>query len=66
MFSSSLPALIYRPDLDLLIVRWTGESPLVALQGEYDTILTQLQVHQTANLLLDIRHRDALIHEMTH
>ena len=63
-----LPCLriTYRPDLDLLTVRWLGESPLAALQGEYDTVLAQLQVHRTARLLLDIRRRDAPSHEMTH
>ncbi|TGE17773.1 hypothetical protein [Hymenobacter elongatus] len=49
--------LLYRPDLDLLMVRWLADVSFTELQAQYEAILIEGQSHHTLRWLLDVRRR---------
>jgi hypothetical protein len=51
--------VLYRPDLDMLIVRWLTDEALPDYQGEYSALLAAGLAHHTRRWLLDIRRRPA-------
>lgn len=54
----------YRPDLQLLVVRWPADAPLAQLQADFEAVLTAAQTHQAARWLLDVRRREELTPEL--
>lgn len=49
-----------RPDLGILIARWTADAPADKLRTQYAAILAAAQQHQLSRWLLDVRRRDQL------
>ncbi|MBX0291152.1 hypothetical protein K3G63_11910 [Hymenobacter sp. HSC-4F20] len=49
-----------RPDLGILVARWTADAPATELRAQYATILASAQQHQLSRWLLDVRRRDQL------
>lgn len=50
--------ITYRPDLEILIVRWYADAELAVLQEDYHTMLEVAQEHHCARWLLDVRRRE--------
>ncbi|SMB84788.1 hypothetical protein SAMN00120144_3855 [Hymenobacter roseosalivarius DSM 11622] len=48
----------YRPDLEILIVRWHQDAALPVLQADYQTMLEVAAEHNCARWLLDVRRRE--------
>lgn len=57
MYSSSTLVIQYRPDLDILTVRWLAELLTDRFQQEYNTILQEAQIYDTPRWLIDVRRR---------
>jgi hypothetical protein len=51
--------VLYRPDLDILIVRWLTDEALPNFREEYSDLLAAGQRHLSRRWLLDIRRRPA-------
>ncbi len=47
--------LTYRPDLDIVFLRWLVPETLLQVQGSYEAALTLAQAHGCGNWLLDSR-----------
>ncbi|RSK35251.1 hypothetical protein [Hymenobacter metallilatus] len=57
-------SLTPRPDLHILVARWTDDGPTAQLQHEYATILASAHQHGLGRWLLDVRRRDQLNPEL--
>ena len=57
MFESDTFQLAYRPDLDVLVMRWLADSTLPQLGAEYEQALAAAHLHGTTRWLLDVRRR---------
>ncbi|RTQ45277.1 hypothetical protein EJV47_25705 [Hymenobacter gummosus] len=58
--SSPTCSIQYRPDLQLLVVRWPADAPFAQLQVDFEAVLHAAQEHQAARWLLDVRRREEL------
>lgn len=58
--SDELFAIIPRPDLGILVARWSTDAPVPQLQANYETLLQAALEHGMHQWLLDVRRRDAL------
>jgi hypothetical protein len=59
MTDAATSQVLYRSDLDILIVRWLTEEELPNFREEYSALLAAGQAHHTRRWLLDIRRRPA-------
>jgi hypothetical protein len=59
MIDATASQVIYRPDLDILIVRWLTDEALPNFREEYGDLLAAGQHHLSRRWLLDIRRRPA-------
>ncbi|WP_303312626.1 hypothetical protein [Hymenobacter sp. BT730] len=50
--------ITYRPDLEILLVRWHADAELSVWQEDYHTMLAVAQQHACARWLLDVRRRE--------
>lgn len=50
--------ITFRPDLEILIVRWHTDAELVLLQEDYHAMLAVAREHECARWLLDVRRRE--------
>ncbi|QNH62683.1 hypothetical protein [Hymenobacter sediminicola] len=57
MYSSSTLNIQFRPDLDLLTVRWLDALHPDLFQQDYHTILAESRSNNTARWLVDVRRR---------
>ena len=54
----------YRPDLDILVVRWPDDAALLQLQADFTAVLAAAQQHNVARWLLDVRRREQISVEL--
>lgn len=57
MYSSPTLTIQYRPDLDMLTVRWLDSLQPAQYQQDYHTILAEARAHNTVRWLIDVRRR---------
>lgn len=62
---SGFCAIVYRPDLRLLVGRWLDDAPVPHLQADYAALLATAQEHHAGRWLLDVRRRDQLSPELS-
>jgi hypothetical protein len=48
----------YRPDLNILVVRWHQDAELAVLQADYQAMLTVATEYHCGRWLLDVRRRE--------
>ncbi|GAB3243754.1 hypothetical protein GCM10027346_40850 [Hymenobacter seoulensis] len=58
-------SISYRPDLDILIVRWHQDASLAVLQEDYLATLATAQQYHCAKWLLDVRRREGTDPELS-
>jgi hypothetical protein len=56
----------YRPDLDILVVRWPDDAPFEQLQADFEAVLKTANEYQAPCWMLDVRRRDDLAPELAH
>ncbi|MBC8082287.1 MAG: hypothetical protein H7Z21_03690 [Hymenobacter sp.] len=54
----------YRPDLDILVVRWPKDAALLQLQANFAAVLATAEQCGVARWLLDVRRRDQIRPEL--
>ena len=57
MPNSTLLNCVYRPDLDILTVRWLTDEQAATTAGDYESLLLLPEARRTANWLFDVRRR---------
>lgn len=56
--SSPTCSIQHRPDLHLIVARWSTDAPFAQLQADYRAVLELSQQQQAPHWLLDVRRRD--------
>lgn len=54
----------FRPDLQVLVVRWPADAPFPQLQADFEAILAAAVEHRAHHWLLDVRRREDLAPEL--
>lgn len=58
-------SISYRPDLNVMVVRWHTHAPLEVIQADYAQMLAAAQTYQTCDWLLDVRRREKVTTEVS-
>lgn len=56
----------FRPDLQVLVVRWPADAPFAQLQADFEAVLREASAQQAHRWLLDVRRREDLAPELAH
>ncbi|KAA9332384.1 hypothetical protein F0P96_12995 [Hymenobacter busanensis] len=56
----------FRPDLQVLVVRWPADAPFPQLQADFEAVLHEAQQYRAARWLLDVRRRDELTPDLAY
>ncbi|UYZ57893.1 hypothetical protein [Hymenobacter latericus] len=66
MIDNAAIQLQYRPDLHILVARWTGQFAPGAIEAGYEALLQAAQHHGAHRLLVDVRRRPVPSPEQAH
>ncbi|KUG08120.1 hypothetical protein [Solirubrum puertoriconensis] len=66
MIENSTIQLQYRPDLHVLVARWTAQSASDAIEAGYQALEQATQQYQAHRLLVDVRRRPVPTPEQAH
>jgi len=56
----------FRPDLQVMVVRWHTHAPVDVVKDEYGQMLAAALAHNTSDWLLDVRRRDKVPADLSH
>ena len=57
--------ILFRPDLNVMVVRWHTHAPLDVVQADYARMLAAAQEHGMSDWLLDVRWREKVTVELS-
>jgi hypothetical protein len=55
----------FRPDLQVMVVRWHTQAPLDVVQADYDRMLASAEASGLSEWLLDVRRREKITAELS-
>ena len=57
--------ITFRPDLNVMVVRWHTHAPLEVVQADYAQMLAAAEKHGLSDWLLDVRRREKVTVELS-